>query len=120
MAEPTEKIPAAKAEWLVATFITVAIFWLHLHFWQNAGGLWRDEVNTVNLAQNPSFTALAHDSFPVFLPLCFKIWSAFGHSDLWLRLLGMILGLLLPLAFWLVARATNRPPLFSLLLFGLN
>ncbi len=115
-----EKYSPAKIEWLAAALITVAIVWLHFHFWQNAGALWRDEVNTVNLAQNPSFAALTHDTFPILTPLSLKIWSAFGRSDLWLRFFGLLGGLLFPLAFWLVARATRRPPLFSLVLFGLN
>lgn len=115
-----EKYSPTKIEWLAAALITVTIVWLHFHFWQNAGALWRDEVNTVNLAQSPSLAALAHDTFPVLSPLAVKLWSAFGHSDLWLRFLGLLCGLLFPLAFWLVARATRRPPLFSLLLFGLN
>src|SRR5882672_5415700 len=120
MTTPPEKNSSAKAEWLATALISIAIVWLHFHFWQNVGGLWRDEVNTVNLAHNPSFAVLSHDSFPVLLPLSVKIWSAFGRSDLWLRFLGMIFGLLIPAAFWAVARATKKPPLFSLVLFGLN
>ena len=115
-----EKNSLTRIEWLAAALITLAVLWLHLHFWQNAGGLWRDEINTVNLAQNPSFAALSHDTFPILMPLTVKIWSVFGRSDLSLRFLGMIFGLLLPLAFWLVARATQKPPLFSLVLFGMN
>ncbi len=120
MPAPTDNNSRTRTEWLAAALVAVAVLWLHFHFWQNAGALWRDEVNTVNLAQNPSFAALTHDSFPVLMPLSVKIWSALGRSDSWLRLLGMIFGLLIPLAFWLVARAARKPPLFSLVLFGLN
>jgi hypothetical protein len=81
MTAPRENNCRAKAEWLAAALITAAILWLHFHFWQNAGALWRDEVNTVNLAQNPSFAALTHDSFPVLMPLSVKIWSLSGCSD---------------------------------------
>jgi hypothetical protein len=119
MAEP-QKNSAAKIEWLTAILISAAILFLHLYFWQHAGALWRDEVNTVNLAQNPDCRVLSHDSFPVLMPFAVKIWSRFGGSDLWLRLLGTLCGLLLPLAFWFTARATKKPPLFSLVLFGLN
>ncbi len=115
-----EKTISSRAEWLVAAFVTVAIVWLHFHFWKNAGALWRDEINTVNLAQGSSLAALTHDTFPVLMPLLVKIWSGFGRADQWLRLLGMICGLALPAVFWLVARVTKRPPLFSLVLFGLN
>ena len=111
---------SARAEWLVAGLVTIAIVGLHLCFWQHAGAFWRDEVNTINLAQSPSFAALTHDTFPVLLPLLVKLWSAIGLSDLWLRSLGLLVGLAILAGFWCVARATRRPPLFSLVLFGLN
>lgn len=109
-----------RIEWFAAVLVTAAILWLHIHFWRNAGGLWRDEVNTVNLAMSPSLADLSHDSFPILMPLSVKLWSTMRGTDLWLRLLGMIFGLAIPAAFWAVARATRRPPLFSLVLFGLN
>jgi hypothetical protein len=116
----TENGSIARSEWLVARLITAVILCLHVVFWRHAGAFWRDEVNTINLAQSPSFTALTHDTFPVLLPLLVKIWSAAGHSDLWLRSLGLLVGLTIIGAFWAVARATRRPPLFSVMFFGLN
>ena len=109
-----------RCEWLAAGIITAAIVCLHVEFWCHAGALWRDEVNSVNLAQSPSFAALTHDTFPILQPLLVKIWSAVGRCDSWLRLLGMFSGLAIIAGFWSVARATRRPPLFSLVLFGLN
>ena len=109
-----------RCEWLAAGILTAVIVCLHVVFWQHAGALWRDEVNSVNLAQSPSFAALSHDTFPILQPLLVKCWSALGRSDSWLRLLGMFGGLTIIAAFWAVARATRRPPLFSLVLFGLN
>jgi len=109
-----------RAEWLAAMFITGVIVCLHFQFWRHAGALWRDEVNTVNIAQSPSFATLTHDTFPVLQPLLVKGWSGLGRSDSWLRLLGMFGGLTIIAAFWTVARATRRPPLFSLVFFGLN
>ncbi|HSY16815.1 MAG TPA: hypothetical protein VK815_00710 [Candidatus Acidoferrales bacterium] len=109
-----------RSEWVAAVLITAVIVCLHVEFWRHAGALWRDEVNSVNLAQSPSFAALTHDTFPVLQPLLVKGWSALDRSDLWLRLLGMFGGLAIIAAFWAVARATSRPPLFSLVLFGLN
>jgi hypothetical protein len=115
-----EKNISPKLEWFAATGVTLAIVWLHFHFWQNAGGLWRDEVNLVNLAGAPSFAGMNRDSFPILMPLLVKIWLKMRTTDLWLRLLGMIFGLAIPTAFWVVALVTRRPPLFSLVLFGLN
>jgi len=114
-----ENIPA-RIEWFAAALVGVTILWLHFHFWQNAGGLWRDEVNLVNLAGSPTLAAMSRDSFPILMPLLVKIWLKLGATDLWLRLLGMIFGLAIPVAFWIVARLTRQPPLFSLVLFGLN
>lgn len=115
-----ENKTSSRLEWLAAGFVSVAIVWLHFHFWRNAGGLWRDEVNLVNLASSPSLAAMTHDSFPVLMPLLVKIWTSLGVSDAWLRLLGLCAGLAIPAAYWAVARATRRPPLFSLVLFALN
>jgi hypothetical protein len=109
-------------EWLAAGLITLAILWLHIHFWLGAGGLWRDEVNTLNLARTHSLAGMSHDSFPVLMPLLLSAWDGLGlgASDRELRFLGLLCGLMLPAAFWMVARASGRPPLFSLVFFGLN
>ena len=120
MPAPSEKNSSVRIEWLAGALVSVAILWLHFHFWQNAGGLWRDEVNLVNLASSPSLTAMTYDSFPILMPLLVKTWATMGGTDSWLRLLGLLSGLAIPAAFWAVARATRQPPLFSLVLFGLN
>jgi hypothetical protein len=120
MPAPSEKNSSVLIEWLAGALVSVAILWLHFHFWQNAGGLWRDEVNLVNLASSPSLTAMTYDSFPILMPLLVKTWATMGGTDSWLRLLGLLSGLAIPAAFWAVARATRQPPLFSLVLFGLN
>ena len=120
MAAAPENSTATRAEWLLALLITFVVVGLHLHFWQQAGGLWRDEVNLVNLAASPTLADMMRDSFPILMPLLVKGWSQFGTSDMWLRTLGMFFGLTIPSAFWLVAKMTRRPPLFSLVFFGLN
>ena len=122
MTAPPGKNILSKLEWLAAAIVTLAIFWLHFHFWRNAGGLWRDEVNTINLSQSHSFEAMARDSFPILMPLLVKLWGAlgFGGTDLELRFAGMLFGLAILAAFWTVALVTRQPPLFSLVLFGLN
>ncbi len=120
MPAASEKKSSTRLEWIAAAIITLVIVWLHFHFWQNAGGLWRDEVNLVNLAASPTLADMTRDSFPILMPLLVKLWSTLGPSDSWLRLLGMFFGLAIPAAFWAVARATRQPPRFSLVLFGLN
>jgi hypothetical protein len=120
MAPASEKSPSTRAEWVLAILVTLVIVGLHLHFWQQAGGLWRDEVNLVNLAASPTLADMTRDSFPVLMPLLVKGWAKLGTSDAWLRIFGMFFGLTIPAAFWWVACVTRRPPLFSLVFFGLN
>src|SRR5580698_3533127 len=112
----------ARFEWMAAALVTLAVFYLHVHFWQNAGALWRDEVNTINLAHTHSPALMTHDSFPILVPSLLSVQDSlgFGGTDSELRFMGMLLGLAIPAAFWIVARATGQPPLFSLVLFGLN
>ena len=113
---------SSRLEWVGAILITVAIVALHIHFYLHVGGLWRDEINTVNLARSHSLVTMSHDSFPVLMPALVSVWDAigFGTTDHGLRLIGLLCGLGLPAAFWAVAWASRRPPLFSLTLFGLN
>ena len=108
-------------EWLAAALVSGIVVWLHVYFWQHAGGLWRDEVNLVNLAHSSSLAAMTHDSFPILMPLLVKLWTAPGGTDAWLRLLGLLIGLGLPAALWLAAWRFHRaPPLPGLALLALN
>ncbi len=107
--------------WLAVT-ATVVVLALHLYFLNIAGALWRDEVNSVNLAQG-ELKNLTHDSFPVLFPLLLRGWNALGlcQADIAARSFGVLLGLLLTAVFWIAARWTRRaPPLWSLALVGLN
>jgi hypothetical protein len=110
------------ANWLLAVAATVAVLALHLYFLTHVGGLWRDEVNSLNLAQG-ELKNLSHDSFPVLFPLLLRGWSAAGlaQSDFSVRCLGVFIGLSLTGVFWLAAWWTRRaPPLWSLALVALN
>jgi hypothetical protein len=110
------------AEWWLAVLATIAVLALHLFFLNRIGGLWRDEVNSVSIAQG-QLSQLTEDSFPVLFPLLLRGWSALGlgGSDLAVRCFGVLLGLCLTAAFWLAAWWTRRaPPLWSLVLVVLN
>ena len=128
MTEQTEAAaPAAKqkgrsAERWLDVVLTAVIVLLHLYFLNRAGGLFRDEVNSLNLARG-DWSQMAHDSFPVCFPLMLRVWSGVGlaGTDLALRSLGALISLCLTAAFWLAARWLRRePPLWSLVLAGLN
>ena len=111
----------------VALLLTALAVALHLEFARHAGGLWRDEVNTVALASSPSLAELSrslrYDGYPVAAPLLVRAWLAtpWGHDDAGLRALGLVVGLAVLAAIWIAARLLRCPaPMFSLALIGLN
>lgn len=110
-------------EWLAAIVISVSAFWLHCFFFANVGGVWRDEVNSINVASHHSLNDMAKDSFPVLMPLVTHAWLALGlgKSDVALRTLGLLIGLGITVALWIAAWKIRRaPPLLGLTLFALN
>jgi hypothetical protein len=110
------------ADWLLAVSATVAVLALHLYFLNRAGGLGRDEVNSVTHAQG-ALSNITHDSFPILFPLLLRGWSGLGlgESDPALRCFGVLMGISLAAVFWLAAWWTRRaPPLWSLVLVALN
>ena len=117
------KSVSRQPEWILALAISLAVVWLHFYFLWHAGGFWRDEVNLINLSSRHSLTEMSKDSFPVLMPLVVSGWTALGlgQSDLSLRLLGTLVGLVLPAALWLAAWKIRRaPPLIGLVLLAFN
>jgi hypothetical protein len=116
-----------RLEWGVCIGATLIAVWLHVLYLTHAGGLWRDEASSVQLAKAPAvgemWNLLGHDSFPVLFPAILRVWSAIGlgHSDLGLRGLGFGIGLLLLAALWLSARFFGfSRPFVSLGLLAVN
>ena len=90
-----------------------------------AGPLWRDEVNTLNLAQMSSWTDfwnnLTFESFPPLWPLLLRgcRWLGLVDSDAGVRVLGLYVGLCFLGSLWLCARwMGGRAPIVSLALLG--
>lgn len=116
----------AGAEAAAAIFGTVLAVALHLTFFAHAGGLWRDEVNSVEVATLSSLREIwAHlefDSVPLLPLLALRGWSALaGTSDLALRSLGLTVGLVGLACLWLNARVfRSGAPLLAVALVGLN
>ena len=113
--------------WAIAVLVTLCAVYLHALFLLSAGGLWRDEANLVHLSLLPSVSEvwqnLPHESFPILMPLAVRAWSAagFGNTDIGLRVLGLLVGMFLLLAFWFASwTMRNGPPLLAVTLAGLN
>jgi hypothetical protein len=115
-----------QTDYFIALAATALIVFLHVWFTPNVGGLWRDEVNTVNLATLPTWTDLwrfhNQDSFPLLFASIVRLWSGlFGSGDESLRLLGLLIGLSGVIAFWVNAWLMGlRFPFWSLVLVGAN
>ena len=112
-----------RLDWAIAWSLTVAALWLHFSFSGHAGALWRDEVNSVNVASRHSLGEMANDSFPVLMPALLRGWMGLGcgDSDTSMRWLGLLIGLGLLIALWVGVWSGRRsPPTLSLVLFGLN
>jgi hypothetical protein len=131
MARPPNLGPATPvlrySNWIAAALVTLFAVYLHVLFFLNAGGLWRDEVDLVHLSLLPSLSDvwrnLPHDSCPILMHLVVRAWSAagFGNTDPSLRVLGLYVGLFLLLAFWFASwTLRNGAPLVAVTLAGLN
>jgi hypothetical protein len=90
-----------------------------------AGPLWRDETNTLNLAQMSSLKEfwdnLPFESFPPLWPLLLRGWNFLGmaDSDAGIRVLGLYVGLFFLASLWLCSRwMGGRAPTLSVALLG--
>ena len=91
----------------------------------NAGPLWRDEINALNLARVPSFRDiwqnLQFDSCPLLWPLLVRGCGMLGlvDSDMGIRILGLGVGLFFLTSLWLCQRwIGGRGPTLSIALLG--
>jgi hypothetical protein len=114
------------AEVCAGVLLTALVVYLHWVFRSHAGGLWRDEVNTVHMATLPAFSQtwdfLQFDSFPILIFPIIRGWVAmFSGDDASLRTFGLLIGLAIFGALWLNARLFgHRIPLLALALLGCN
>ena len=106
--------------------LTGIVVFFHIYYAFHAGGLWRDESNTVALAGMPSvpdlWAHLEYDSFPVLWLLIVRFLQSFGlTADFGLRLLGCFVGLSIIATLWVNARLMKfSAPLVSLVLLGFS
>ncbi len=116
-----------RIEWVVGVGATALAVFFHAVFLGSAGALWRDEANSVGLASLPGigdvWAHLQYDSFPVGWFVVLRAWivAGPGRSDLGLRVLGILLGvLILAAVWWNVRRMGEAVPLLGLSAIGLN
>ena len=99
---------------------------LHVAGYLSAGALWRDEANSIQQARLPSWGSVWHslqyDSFPALYPSVLRIWSSheWTAADRGLRTFGLLVGLALLAAIYIVARVLGaaRPTTVLVLLAG--
>src|ERR1044071_4328631 len=91
----------------------------------NAGPLWRDETNSINMAQMPTLGEFWHnmpfESFPALWLLILRAWNfvGFAQTDLGVRILGFLVGAFFLCSLWLCFRwVRGRAPILSLALLG--
>lgn len=119
------KLRQLGVEKLVAIVATVYVAVLLVLMAMYAGPLWRDEVNTANIAGMPSlqemWNNMPFESFPPLWPLLLRGCSMLGlaGSDAAIRVLGLYVGLFFLTSLWLASRwMGNRPPILSIALLG--
>jgi hypothetical protein len=111
----------------LALAFSVFVLFLHARLLLEAGPLWRDEVNTLVVATQPSlgqlWARLDTESFPLLPFALLRAWSAsgLGSSDAGLRAFGLMFGVAILGALWLNRRLLGpSAPLLPLALFALS
>jgi len=114
------------AEWIIAILLSAAVLFVFFVRAAHAGGLWRDECDSLELARLPTFVDVLHNlkftSFPVLFPTTVRIFTnLFGTSDASLRCFGFLVGVTLLAVAWFNARSSRFDvPLILPALAGLN
>ena len=129
VADPAARAAAAGHRWsrrgvlLAGTLLTTGSLAVHVHLWASAGGLWRDEVNSVVVANAGSlrqvWQTLPYDSFPVLWHVVLRLWTTLGTTDPAYRGLGLLAGFTTLVGLWWNARRFGGvAPIVGLLLLG--
>ncbi len=121
---------SAGTTFVVKAGAAVLIVWallLHGSFLASAGALWRDEANSVNQAEAPSWSALweslRYDSFPVLYPAVIRVLISGPPplTDRRLRIFGVAVGVAILVSLWLAARELGSPlPVVALALLAID
>jgi len=119
------RIPTLGTETVAALIGTVFSAMLLGLTAMNAGPLWRDEINTFNLAHMPSlrdiWNNLPFDSCPLLWLLVVRGYGMLGltNDDMGIRILGLVVGLLFLASLWFCQHwIGGRAPTLSIALLG--
>lgn len=113
-------------EWVMALVLSVLVLALIIARTAQAGPLWRDECDSLQLARMPRFADLLanlqYTSFPLLFPATVRGFTAlFGTSDISLRCFGLVVGLFFLAVAWYQSRSVDgEVPLLLPALIGLN
>ena len=120
------KLNIKTIECIFAIVASIVSMYLMIQFSHHAGGLWRDEANTIRLSETKSLQDLVanlqFDSFPAGWILFLKIFYLTGFNyDYAYRMLGLFVGLLIILSVWINAFYFKyKYPYISIALIGLS
>jgi hypothetical protein len=114
-----------KAEWAFLAGVVLLLLACHVKVLTGMGALWRDEVNTIEMASTPTLSGtwknLEFDSYPMLWFMLLRGWLGLGlTSDFSLRCLGFLVGLGIIGLLWINGRRLKFFPFFSLVLFALH
>jgi hypothetical protein len=119
-------VAISRIEWGAAILLTILALAYHFMAATSAGGLWRDEANTLSIATLPSlrdlWSNLQNEAFPVLWLLLVRMLARMvgPMNDAAFRVVGFLIGAGITAAIWFNARSFRQTvPLVSLLLFGL-
>ena len=118
-------------KWMLLLLLVGWVIYLHLFRLNFAGGLWRDEISSLDVAAAATWKAFclgqSHDSFPLFNVFLLRIWLFLGNgslvdaaaNDSHVRVFGMLGGLALVASlFWNATRVFKSLPIISLAFFA--
>ena len=102
------------AEWIVAILLSATVLFVFFVRTTHAGGLWRDECDSLAVARLPTFADVLHKFKIHFLPGPFPttvriFTNLFGTSDASLRCFGFLVGVALLAVAWFNARSSCAP-----------
>jgi hypothetical protein len=111
-----------RLEWIAGAVVLLGLVALRIHFTLHAGGLWRDEVHSLDVARDSRFP-LWVDSFPILWTAVLRLWTTLSGSsaDFTARLAGLACSILaLAAAVWAPQCRRRNVPWASLVLLGLS